>query len=229
MRSSGCSPPGADPVRKISIIPRGQSLGVTFSAPGRRPLQLLERASCCAKIKVALGGRVAEEIVFGEPSDRRRVGHPAADRDRPPDGRPLGHERRRSARSPCFPPTAPARCSRRGGGLAEDPAAGRRGGAPHRRRTRTSEVTALLTENRDRARRARAGAARARDARRGRRVRGRRHRTAGRRPGGRPRRCRACGSIDRRRRNGLAASTNRGESRTNPSACGFPTRGSKRQ
>ena len=32
-RSSACSPPGADPVRKISIIPRGQSLGVTFSAP----------------------------------------------------------------------------------------------------------------------------------------------------------------------------------------------------
>ena len=57
--------PGADPVRKISIIPRGQALGVTFSAPDddrfNYSLEELE-----AKIKVALGGRAAEEIVFGD-------------------------------------------------------------------------------------------------------------------------------------------------------------------
>ena len=92
-RWSACSPPGADPVRKISIIPRGMALGVTFSAPDARSLQLPAAASCSAKIKVALGGRVAEEVVFGEITHRRRVRHPAADRDRPPDGRPLGHER----------------------------------------------------------------------------------------------------------------------------------------
>jgi cell division protease FtsH len=58
---------GADPVRKISIIPRGQALGVTFSAPDadRFNYQLSELE---AKIKVALGGRAAEEIVFDEPS-----------------------------------------------------------------------------------------------------------------------------------------------------------------
>ena len=36
----GMLTPGADPVRKISIIPRGLALGVTFSAPDARPLQL---------------------------------------------------------------------------------------------------------------------------------------------------------------------------------------------
>ena len=36
----GMLTPGADPVRKVSIIPRGQALGVTFSAPRRRPVQL---------------------------------------------------------------------------------------------------------------------------------------------------------------------------------------------
>jgi len=61
----GMLTPGADPVRKISIIPRGQALGVTLSTPetdrysyGRDELE--------AKIKVALGGRAAEKVVYGE-------------------------------------------------------------------------------------------------------------------------------------------------------------------
>ena len=41
------------------------ALGVTFSAPDERPLQL-PRPELEAKIKVALGGRAAEEIVFGD-------------------------------------------------------------------------------------------------------------------------------------------------------------------
>ena len=56
--------PGADPVRKVSIIPRGQALGVTFAAPDDDRANY-EEAWLLAKIKVALGGRVAEEIVFG--------------------------------------------------------------------------------------------------------------------------------------------------------------------
>jgi cell division protease FtsH len=56
---------GADPVRKISIIPRGMALGVTFSAPDADRFNYSER-ELRAKIKVALGGRVAEEIVFGD-------------------------------------------------------------------------------------------------------------------------------------------------------------------
>ena len=39
----GMLTPGADPVRKISIIPRGQALGVTLVDPGDRPLQLRPR------------------------------------------------------------------------------------------------------------------------------------------------------------------------------------------
>ncbi|TML42987.1 MAG: ATP-dependent zinc metalloprotease FtsH [Actinobacteria bacterium] len=58
---------GADPVRKISIIPRGVSLGVTFSAP-EADRYSYERRELEAKIKVALGGRSAEEIVFDEPT-----------------------------------------------------------------------------------------------------------------------------------------------------------------
>ncbi len=56
---------GADPVRKVSIIPRGQALGVTFSAPDADRFNFDER-HLLAQIKVALGGRVAEEIVFGD-------------------------------------------------------------------------------------------------------------------------------------------------------------------
>ncbi len=55
----------ADPVRKVSIIPRGQALGVTFSAPDVDRFNFDQRY-LLAQIKVALGGRVAEEIVFGE-------------------------------------------------------------------------------------------------------------------------------------------------------------------
>src|SRR4029077_2593914 len=58
---------GADPVRKISIIPRGGSLGVTFSAPDGDRYNYDQR-ELLAKIKVALGGRAAEEVVFGEPT-----------------------------------------------------------------------------------------------------------------------------------------------------------------
>ncbi|MDX6591362.1 MAG: cell division protease FtsH [Gaiellales bacterium] len=58
---------GADPVRKISIIPRGLALGVTFSAPeGDR--YNYEYRELVARINVALGGRAAEEIVFGQPT-----------------------------------------------------------------------------------------------------------------------------------------------------------------
>jgi cell division protease FtsH len=59
----GMLTPGADPVRKISIIPRGMALGVTLSAPDDDQVSY-SREDLIGKIKVALGGRVAEEIVF---------------------------------------------------------------------------------------------------------------------------------------------------------------------
>jgi cell division protease FtsH len=56
---------GADPVRKVSIIPRGMALGVTFAAPESDRFSY-EEGELLAKIKVALGGRAAEEVVFGK-------------------------------------------------------------------------------------------------------------------------------------------------------------------
>ena len=61
----GMLTPGADPVRKVSIIPRGQALGVTFSAPDLDKFNYDEKY-LLGRIRVALGGRVAEEIVFGD-------------------------------------------------------------------------------------------------------------------------------------------------------------------
>ena len=57
--------PGADPVRKVSIVPRGRALGVTFQAPDS------DRYGYGAdylrgRIVGALGGRAAEEIVYGD-------------------------------------------------------------------------------------------------------------------------------------------------------------------
>jgi cell division protease FtsH len=61
----GMLTPGADPVRKISIIPRGLALGVTFSAPDADRFNYSQQ-ELLAKIMVALGGRSAEEVVFGD-------------------------------------------------------------------------------------------------------------------------------------------------------------------
>jgi len=58
---------GADPVRKVSIIPRGMALGVTFAAPDSDRFNYLQ-PEIRAKITVALGGRTAEEVVYGDTS-----------------------------------------------------------------------------------------------------------------------------------------------------------------
>jgi cell division protease FtsH len=61
----GMLTPGADPVRKVSIIPRGQALGVTLSTP-EADRYGYEREELRGKIKVMLGGRAAERVVYGE-------------------------------------------------------------------------------------------------------------------------------------------------------------------
>jgi len=60
----GMLTPLADPVRKVSIIPRGMALGVTLSTPDSDRVSY-SLAELEAKIDVALGGRVAEELVYG--------------------------------------------------------------------------------------------------------------------------------------------------------------------
>jgi cell division protease FtsH len=61
----GMLTPEADPVRKVSIIPRGMALGVTLSTPDADRVSY-SREELEAKIKVSLGGRTAEEIVYGK-------------------------------------------------------------------------------------------------------------------------------------------------------------------
>jgi len=60
----GMLTPGADSVRKVSIIPRGMALGVTLTAPDDDQVSYTLE-DLLAKLNVAVGGRVAEEIVYG--------------------------------------------------------------------------------------------------------------------------------------------------------------------
>ena len=57
--------PGNDSVHKVSIIPRGAALGVTMFLPVE-DRHLMTKGQTLARIAMALGGRVAEEVVFGE-------------------------------------------------------------------------------------------------------------------------------------------------------------------
>ena len=60
--------PGADPVQKVSIIPRGlAALGYTLQTPLEDRF-LMSRSELLGKIRGLLGGRAAEELVFGEAS-----------------------------------------------------------------------------------------------------------------------------------------------------------------
>jgi cell division protease FtsH len=59
----GMLQPGADPVRKVSIIPRGRALGVTFQSPDTDRYAYSE-GYLRGKIIGALGGRAAEDIVY---------------------------------------------------------------------------------------------------------------------------------------------------------------------
>ena len=61
----GMLEPGADPVRKVSIIPRGQALGVTFQSP-ESDRYGYGASYLRGRIVGALGGRAAEEIVYGD-------------------------------------------------------------------------------------------------------------------------------------------------------------------
>ena len=56
--------PGHDPVEKVTIIPRGGAGGLTWFTPGEE-MGLESKAKILAQITTALGGRAAEEIVFG--------------------------------------------------------------------------------------------------------------------------------------------------------------------
>ncbi len=59
------STPGSDPVQKVTAIARGMALGVTVSAPAE-DRYLMRRSELLAKMTGLMGGRAAEEVVFGD-------------------------------------------------------------------------------------------------------------------------------------------------------------------
>jgi cell division protease FtsH len=57
--------PAHDPLQKVTLIPRGQAQGLTWFTPGEDQ-SLISRTQLRARISGALGGRAAEEVVFGD-------------------------------------------------------------------------------------------------------------------------------------------------------------------
>jgi cell division protease FtsH len=57
--------PGNDPLHKVTIIPRGRALGVTMNLPERDRLAM-RKSEIEAKLAMIFGGRIAEELIFGE-------------------------------------------------------------------------------------------------------------------------------------------------------------------
>lgn len=57
--------PGADPLRKVSIVPRGQALGVTIQSPSEDRYTYTQ-TFLADKLAILMGGRAAEALVFGD-------------------------------------------------------------------------------------------------------------------------------------------------------------------
>ncbi|CAL0324770.1 unnamed protein product [Lupinus luteus] len=62
----GTLTPGHDAVQKVTLVPRGQARGLTWFIPSDDPT-LISKQQLFARIVGGLGGRAAEEIIFGEP------------------------------------------------------------------------------------------------------------------------------------------------------------------
>ncbi len=56
--------PGNDPLHKVTIIPRGRALGVTFNLPERDRLSM-KKSEMNARLATLFGGRIAEQLIFG--------------------------------------------------------------------------------------------------------------------------------------------------------------------
>lgn len=59
--------PNADPIHKVSIIARGKALGFTLALPDKDKV-LRSRSELNDEMAMLLGGRIAEEIIFGDPT-----------------------------------------------------------------------------------------------------------------------------------------------------------------
>ncbi len=88
--------PGADPVHKVTIIPRGMALGVTQQFP-LDDRYTYSRDYLMTRLAMMFGGRVAEELVFDHMTTGRRRRYREGDRAVPQDGLRMGHEQRARA------------------------------------------------------------------------------------------------------------------------------------
>ena len=61
----GTLTPGHDAVQKVTLVPRGQARGLTWFVPGEDP-SLISKQQIFARVVGAMGGRAAEEVVFGD-------------------------------------------------------------------------------------------------------------------------------------------------------------------
>ena len=77
-----------DPMHKITIVSRGQALGLTISLPSE-DRYLTTRTALLEQIAMTMGGRAAEEIVFNEITTGACERHREGDRDREGDGHAL--------------------------------------------------------------------------------------------------------------------------------------------
>ena len=131
-----------DPVHKATIIPRGRALGMVMQLPERDKLSM----SCeqmTSRLAIMMGGRVAEEMVFGKEkvTSRRGLRHRAGDQARPHDGDALGLLATSSARWPmartrtrCSSAVGGAPAERLGSDRADDRRRGQRAGRGRPRR-----------------------------------------------------------------------------------------------
>ncbi len=62
----GLHTPGSDVVQKITIIPRGNAAGYTLSTPEKQEMQIQRKSDLLGMIASTLGGRAAEELIFGK-------------------------------------------------------------------------------------------------------------------------------------------------------------------
>ena len=85
--------PHAEPIHKVTIIPRGMALGLTQQLPVDEKHNY-SRDYLMDQIAILLGGRIAEELTTGEHHHRRRQRPRARHRTGAPDGLRVGHERR---------------------------------------------------------------------------------------------------------------------------------------
>jgi cell division protease FtsH len=67
----GLSVPGVDPIHKVTIVPRGRALGITFFLP-EKDRRNVTKQWLVGQLAMSYGGRVAEELVFG--SDKVTTG-----------------------------------------------------------------------------------------------------------------------------------------------------------